>query len=292
MIEQITNFYQSLERRERIIMITALLASAIALVGVLVWANAESYKTVFTANDASQMQAVEMALEEEGIPYKVSSDGFKIEVPVEHVGQARIAAASTDTVQGIELLSNMKLGTSPKQEKWMRLQALQGELTKTINSLEEVAGSRVHIVEAEQSAFMRDAEQSSASVKVKLHPGRQLSAGQIQGIAALVAGSVKGLKAKQVVLIDDTGELLSGNPDSDDGLTTANTLLQARKNHERQYKQTILNHLMPILGSSSDVSVAVTVDVVADLTVINPFDFFLDESAEKFCNAIAYSYCS
>ena len=74
--------------------------------------------------------------------------------------------------------------------------------------MDEVAASRVHIVEAETSDFLKRDEQSSASVTVKLHHGQQLSKSQVAGISALVAGAVKNLKASQVVLVDETGALL------------------------------------------------------------------------------------
>ena len=266
MIEQARNFYEALERRERSILISAVVLSFIALIAVLFWANTESYKTVYTSNDTGRVQTAAMALDSASIPYEISEDGFNIKVPMEHLGQARITTAGTSSVSGMEVLDNMKLGVSPQQERWIYINALQGELTKTINSLDEVSASRVHIVEAEPSAFLKREEQSSAAVTIRLHPGEKLGNAQVQGIAALVAGSVRGLKPKQVVLIDETGELLNGSPDGDDDLALANTLVEARRNQENRYKKTILNHLLPIVGSANDVSVAVTVDVIAETT--------------------------
>ena len=273
MIEQISQFYQSLETREKITFASALSLTAIALIAVLFWVNAESYKPVYTSSDTSQVQSAKMALETAGIPYQVSEDGFQLKVPVEHVGQARITTASVSSISGMEVLNSMKLGASPQQERWIYLNALQGELTKTINSLDEVAASRVHIVEAETSDFLKRDEQSSASVTVKLHPGQQLSKSQVAGISALVAGAVKNLKASQVVLVDETGALLSGDGNDDESLVGATTLLQARQQHEQRFKKSILDHLTPIVGSSADVSVAVTVDVADAATETNKMTY-------------------
>ena len=273
MIEQISQFYQSLETRERVTFASALSLTAIALIAVLFWVNAESYKPVYTSSDTSQVQSAKMALETAGIPYQVSEDGFQLKVPVEHVGQARITTASVSSISGMEVLNSMKLGASPQQERWIYLNALQGELTKTINSLDEVAASRVHIVEAETSDFLKRDEQSSASVTVKLHPGQQLSKSQVAGISALVAGAVKNLKAGQVVLVDETGALLSGDGNDDESLVGATTLLQARQQHEQRFKRSILDHLTPIVGSSADVSVAVTVDVADAATETNKMTY-------------------
>ena len=273
MIEQISQFYQSLETREKVTFASALSLTAIALIAVLFWVNAESYKPVYTSSDTSQVQSAKMALESAGIPYQVSEDGFQLKVPVEHVGQARITTASVSSISGMEVLNSMKLGASPQQERWIYLNALQGELTKTINSLDEVAASRVHIVEAETSDFLKRDEQSSASVTVKLHPGQQLSQSQVAGISALVAGAVKNLKAGQVVVVDETGALLSGDGNEEDGMMGAATLLQARHQHEQRFKKSILDHLTPIVGSSADVSVAVTVDVADAATETNKMTY-------------------
>ncbi len=273
MIEQISQFYQSLESRERFTFVAALSLTTIALVAVLFWVNAESYKTIYRSNDSSQVQSAKMALESDGIPYKVSDDGFQLRVPVEHVGQARITTAAVSSISGMEVLNSMKLGASPQQERWIYLNALQGELTKTINSLDEVAASRVHIVEAETSDFLKRDEQSSASVTVKLHPGQQLSNAQVQGVASLVAGAVKNLKANQVVVVDETGALLNGNTEEDEALMAATTLLQARQQHEARFRKSILDHLTPILGTSADVSVAVTVDVADSAVETNKMTY-------------------
>ena len=273
MIEQITQFYQSLESRERFTFVAALSLTMVALVAVLFWVNAEGYKPIYTSNDSSQVQSARMALESAGIPYQVSEDGFQLMVPIEHVGQARITTAGVSTISGMEVLNSMKLGASPQQERWIYLNALQGELTKTINSLDEVYASRVHIVESETSDFLKRDEQSSASVTVKLHPGQQLNNSQIQGIASLVAGAVKNLKANQVVLVDETGALLNGNTEEDEALMGATTLLQAKQQHEQRFKKSILDHLTPIVGSSTDVSVAVTVDVADSAVETNKMTY-------------------
>ena len=93
------------------------------------------------------------------------------------------------------------------------------------------------------------------------------------GISSLVAGAVRNLKPSQVVLVDETGELLNGAGGEDDTMAAATTLLEARQQHEQRYKRTIVEHLIPIVGSASDVSVAVTVDVGAAATETNKMTY-------------------
>ena len=77
--------------------------------------------------------------------------------------------------------------------------------------------------------------------------GQQLSASQVAGISTLVASAMKNLKASQVVLVDETGALLSGDGNEDDSLMGATTLLQARQQHESDSKKSILDHLTPTM---------------------------------------------
>ena len=268
-LEQIREYISKLERRERNTLIGALLLSVVLLASVFYWASQATQSTVYSANDPSRVRAAAQALETAGIDYKVSEDGLRLTVPSENLGQARIATASVSSISGMEVLDNIKLGSSPQQERWIYLKALQGELTKTINSLAEVKASRVHIVEAERSAFANRADGASASVIVSLHSGQSLSNTQVQGIVSLVAGAVKGLKSSQVVLTDDTGQLLSGPTEEDQELSAVNSVDAARRKLEGKYKKTILDHLSRILGSPTNVSVAVTVDVVTDTTERN-----------------------
>ena len=76
-----------------------------------------------------------------------------------------------------------------------------------------------------------------------------------------------------MVLVDETGALLSGDGEEDEGLRSATTLLQARQQHEQRFKKSILDHLTPIVGSSADVSVAVTVDVADAATETNKMTY-------------------
>jgi flagellar M-ring protein FliF len=275
--EQLKSFFDALDRQQRLTLVFATVLSIAAVVGVLFWASAESYKTVYTSNDATRVQSAATALDNASIPYSITDDGFQIKVTTEYVGQARVVTAGVSSISGMEVLGNMKLGISPQQERWVYLNALQGELVKTINSLEEVAASRVHLVEAERSAFLKRGEESTASVTVQLHPGKELSSLQIKGITSLVAGAVRGLKSKQVVLVNDAGELLNGTAESNDSMGSANSILEARLNHENRYKKTITEQLTRILGSTSAFSIGVTVDVVESSTETQTHNFKPEE---------------
>ena len=260
-VEQLKNFYQGLGARERGIFTAAILASLITLGGVFYWASQDTWQPVYTSSDPGDVQAAAAVLEEKGVPYRISPDGMRLETTMTNVGRARIEAAGAGKNPGFETLAEIKLGTSPQRERWAYQRALQGELVRTINGLDEVKASRVHLVLPERSAFLREERPASASITVQLEVGRTLRKSQIQGITALVAGAVDGLDAVHVVLVDDKGRLLSSDQNGDDMSAGMPALFEARQAYEARYRNTVIKALTPILGSEAAMSVAVTVDL-------------------------------
>lgn len=259
--EQLKTFYLGLAARERSIFTAAVLASLIALGGVFFWASQDTWKSVYTSGDPSEVQSAAGILDEKGIPYRISPDGLRLETTAINLGRARIETASAGKTPGFETLENIKLGTSPQRERWAYQRALEGELVRTVNALDEVKASRVHLVLPERSAFLREERPASASVTVQLVAGKTLKKRQIQGITSLVAGAVDGLEVDGVVLVDDNGRLLSSARDEDDVTMGLPILFEARQAYESRYRKTVVNALTPILGSEDAMSVAVTVDV-------------------------------
>ena len=261
LVEQLKTFYQGLGARERGIFTAAILASLITLGGVFYWASQDTWKPVFTSSDPSEVQSAAAILEEKGVPYRISPDGLRLETTMTNVGRARIEAASAGKNPGFETLDNIKLGTSPQRERWAYQRALEGELVRTVNALDEVKASRVHLVLPERSAFLREERPASASITVQLEVGRTLSKSQIQGITSLVAGAVDGLEVADVVLVDDKGRLLSTERADDEMTMGLPALFEARQAYEARYRRTVVSALTPILGSEDAMSVAVTVDL-------------------------------
>ena len=256
--DQLKDFYSKLGAGQRASIPIVFLLSFAFFIGFLVWAQQEAYTSIFSSNDPGRIKAAATALEEAGLPYVISDDGGQILTTSVNVGQARIISASTNSVTGMEILGEIELGSSPQHERWIYLKAMQGELTKTINSLEEVAASRVHIVEPDNSPFLNRESQGSASVVVRIHPGQSLSSLQVKGITSLVASAVKGLATNQVVLVDESGNLLSGpSGGGNDSFAASSSLLELKQKHESRYKGVILDHVGKILGSTQNVSVAV-----------------------------------
>jgi flagellar M-ring protein FliF len=177
----------------------------------------------------SPEDAVELgaALDGRGIPHRFAGDGTTIEVPSDRAAEARVVATAAGlphTGTGFEVFDHVSLGQSSFAEQVNYRRALQGELARSITTLVEVEGARVHLALGRRS-LMKDADEPpSASVALRLRPGQHLGADQVRGVKQLVAASVEGLKPDAVVVIDDHGDLLDG--EAKDGAAASTTMEQ------------------------------------------------------------------
>ena len=195
------------------------LVGAIALIVALAmvlgrWALAKDFEPLFTGlaeQDASVMVA---ELERMKVPYRLEDGGRRILVPQELVHRTRLQLVGKNLplhgAVGFEIFNNTDVGMTEFAQKVNYQRALQGELTRTILSLEEVQAARVHLTLAETSLFKRDQNRAKASVTLTLKPARQLAREQVAGIQRLIAAAVPGVEAGDVTVIDQKGVALSG----------------------------------------------------------------------------------
>lgn len=241
--------------------IAAMLAIIIAMV---MWSQQADYRVLYANLSDKDGGAVIEQLSKMNIPYKTSDGGNAILVPAENVHDVRLKLASAGlpkgSVVGFELMDTQRFGVTQFQERLNFQRGLEGELTRTIESLSAVQSARVHLALPNQNGFFREQQKPSASVLVTLNAGQQLDRSQIAGIVHLVASSVPEMSPKSVSVVDQTGDLLSGNPDasSQDGLDAQQ--LQYVSQIENNYTKRIVDILEPIVGRDN-LRAQVTADV-------------------------------
>ena len=158
---------------------------------------------------------------------------------------------------GFELFNQSQLGSTDFDRQLKYNWALQGELVRTIRQLNEIADARVHIVQTGQSLFVEEEQPATASVFLKVKPMKSLEKEQIQAIANLVAGSVKGLKPENVTILDQYGRLLSEEIDlgSDPFKNKAVAgQLELKRNYERELERSIQSMLERVYGPGKAVA--------------------------------------
>ncbi len=229
------------------------LAAVLALgVGVTLWSIKPEYSPVYSNLSQADIGMVADVLRSSKIPFRMDSSSGMIMVANDKIGEAKVILASEGLPQsngtGYELLSDKPaLGTSQFMETARYQHALETELSRTISGMRNIENSRVHIATPKQSVFVRNRGLTSASVMVKLMPGRVLESGQASSITHLVASSVPYLNASNVTIVNQWGELLSSTGE-DDVVAQSNKQLAYKKSVEQTYANRIEDLLAPIYG--------------------------------------------
>jgi flagellar M-ring protein FliF len=259
----------------------ALLAAvlvALAIIGTLLvhWARRPDMKMLYQELTPAEASKITDKISEKEIPYLLRDGGTTIYVPREHVYQLRLDLAKeglpAGEQSGYKLFDDEKIGVSPFVQNVNLKRALQDELAKSIQMIDGVALARVHIVNPEQSLFASEENQTTASVVLRVRPGHRLSAANIAAITHMVSGSVKGLKAENVTVIDGQGRLLSGQ--SDPTLATgASTVQDYRERVEQSMAKKAEDMLTAVLGPGrATVEVSAVLDMNSVNTVTESYD--------------------
>jgi len=231
------------------------LAASVAIgFAVVLWSQQPDYRPLYGSLSGMDTKQVMETLAAADIPYNVEPNSGALLVKAEDVSRARLKLAAagvtpTDGNVGFEILDKEQgLGTSQFMEATRYRRGLEGELARTVSSLNNVKGARVHLAIPKSSVFVRDERKPSASVLVELYPGRSLEAGQVSAIVNLVATSVPELDKSQVTVVDQKGNLLSSQLENTE-LTVAGKQYDYTRRMEGLMTQRVHNILQPVLGN-------------------------------------------
>ncbi|NUO73690.1 MAG: flagellar M-ring protein FliF [Frateuria sp.] len=229
------------------------MAAAVALgVAVVLWSRGPNWGLLYAGLGQQDAAAITQALQSTNTPYQLGNDGSSIMVPASDLAAIRLRLAGQGLPQGTAASgaapqADSPFGMSDLAERTRYQQALEADLGNTIGSLQGVRSARVHLAMAKPSAFIRDDRQASASVLVTLYPGRQLDASQVAAIVHLVAASVPDLDPRQVSVVDQQGQLLTGT-DPDSATAVGDSRLRLATRMENTYAQRVEQLLMPLVG--------------------------------------------
>jgi flagellar M-ring protein FliF len=253
------------------------MAAAVALgVAVVLWSRGPNWGLLYAGLGQQDAAAITQALQSTNTPYQLGNDGGSIMVPASDLAAVRLRLAGQGLPQGTATNSvpqaDSPFGMSDLAERTRYQQMLETDLGNTIGSLQGVRAARVHLALAKPSAFIRDSREASASVLVTLYPGRQLDASQVAAIVHLVAASVPDLDAKQVSVIDQQGQLLTGS-DPDSAAAVGDSRLRLATRIENSYAQRIEELLTPLVGPGKvHAQVSVDLDFSATEKASETFD--------------------
>ncbi len=254
------------------------IAVSVALgVAVVMWTQTPNYSLLDTAlTERDSVEVIEV-LQQGNIKYKIDGGSGALLVESSQLQDAKLKLASAglprSSGMGFELMTaEPGFGVSQLVEKARHQRAIEGELARTIATINAVQSARVHLAIPKQSVFIRKRKTPSASVTLKMFPGRKLQEGQVDAIVHMVASSVAELEAEHVTVVDQRGNLLSSRKSSREMQLSASQFDYTNKVEDR-FRERIYDILVPILGEEK-----VRVQVAADI------DFTVTEQTRESFN--------
>lgn len=250
--------------RQLILMVGVAASVAIGLSLVLM-SREPDYRVLYSSLAPERASAVMDALTAQNIPYKLEDNTGAILVPEKELHNARLKLAGSGLMQsedgtGLEMIRDEKgFGVSEFMETRKYQHALEVELARTIESIQQVRSARIHLALPKQSVFVRDRKPASASVMVDIQPGSTLEQKNVKAIMNLVSASIPELTPEQVTVVDQQGNLLS-RVDRDDALEMSNRQFAYRQQVEKAYEERI-ERLVSAITPSGQVRVQVSADM-------------------------------
>jgi len=245
---------------------TGLAAVALVVGGLffMQWSGRPSYAPLYSNLDPSDASAITQKLSSEGVPYQLANNGTTVMVPDDRVHQVRLdvsaAGLPAGGASGYALLDKQGITTSEFRQRVDYQRALEGEISKTVGSIDGVDAATVHLVIPRDDLFAEDETRPTASVLVRTRPGARMPARQVQAIVHLVSSSVEGMNPKDVTVADAAGNVLA-SPGLDGVDAAANDLrAEQRTDYENKVAESVKQLLGKVVGVDGSV-----VTVNADL---------------------------
>ena len=252
---KVNNFWQTIKNLSpgRLAAIAAVIIFLVSFLGYMIARmNNTEYVVLYTDLEMEGAKEIVTKLEADNVKYKLTKNGTEIQVPAEDVNRLRvdtaeIAMGSKGSNVGYEIFDHTDaLGSTNFVQNVNLVRALEGELARTIRSVDNIKNARVHLVLPKREMFSREEQKPSASVVIKTVEG-PLSAKSIQAIQKLIAASVPKLDVKNVAIVDNFGNLLTKNYEDEETMTAANNEI-LRLEQERKMSSQVQDLLQRTVG--------------------------------------------
>jgi flagellar M-ring protein FliF len=245
----------ALPTQRKLMLAGGLVALLAILMSMMMMGREGDYRVLYSNLSDKDGGAIIASLQQMQVPYKHAEGGAAILVPADKVHDVRLKLAAAGlpkgSVVGFELMESQKFGVTQFQERLNFQRGLEGELTRSIQSIASVQGARVHLALPNQNGFFREQQKPSASVVLTLYPGRTLDRSQVAGIIHLVSSSVPEMSTKAVSVVDQSGSLLSGPQEGGDQGGLDAQQLQYVRQIEANYTQRVRDILEPVVGKDN-----------------------------------------
>lgn len=269
----LSEFWNDLSGPRKLGLSAGALLIVAALGGGAYWLLANDYEPVIHSASPEKVAVAVREIEKLKVPYRVSDDGLTVEVPRSDLGHIKVVLAGEAVgsgASGFELFNNTDFSTTEFTQKINYQRALQGELARTISTIEGVSTARVHIVLPESGFLRRKSVVPTAAVNIAMNPGAQLTAAQVYGVQKLVAASVPEIKIDDITVIDQDGIALTKSKSGEADPAQRGQL--ELKREVDTYLESKLKRMLNTLDPHGEFSVSVDVTLNASDTRVTTED--------------------
>jgi flagellar M-ring protein FliF len=247
-------------------------AAALTLAGGLLMmsrsGSVQAMSPLYTDLDPKDAAAVTDGLTSRSIEYELADGGRTVLVPKDSVYEMRVALSADglpSSNEGYALLDRQGITTSEFRQRVDYQRALEGELAMTLEAIDGIDSATVHLALPEESVFIDEPADPTASVLVSASPSAAIDNAQVSAMVHLVASSVKGMKPENVTIADAAGNVLASG--DSDGVSADSVGGDARSDSSRRFEEELSTRLRAMIGRVTGVDkVAVTVRADLDLT--------------------------
>lgn len=267
-IEQVKEIWNRLPTSGKIATVASAFATLGLVAAIVFYSSQAEYSVLFSDLKAEEAQGIVEKIKAANVPYTLSNNGTSVLVPSEKVSELRLQIAAAGLLSsshvGFDIFDKTNFGTTDFAQQVNYRRAIEGELAKTLEGMDELEQARVHITPKKESVFSEKEEGAKASVMLKVKQGKQLSDERTDAIVSLVASAVESLDPSNVTVTDSRGRLLtSGGRGKNGGFNDAGAFhaqLEAKQKFEMESAARIIALLEPVVGENK-----VRADVSADV---------------------------
>jgi flagellar M-ring protein FliF len=250
-VAQIQDFFGGLTPIKRVSLMASIGVAIAAVTTIIMMSSGTDYSPLLSNVPPEQISTVLNILRAKNIPHRIEDNSGTILVPkgylhstqmtiMSEVGSGRIGQV------GLELFDKQDFGTTSYAQKINYQRALQGELSRAINSLDAVNRSKVILAIPKKKVFLEDGSKPTASVILELHAGHTLTEDQVRGITYLVANAVEDLEVGGVSVVDSKGKVLSQKYDP--SVAGSAHLMDIKKKVDAHFEERVESILSRVVG--------------------------------------------
>lgn len=265
-LQKLRSWWENSDRTQKMVTLGGLGLLVFLLAGTFIFASRPKYALLYSGMSEADKNTVVTEIQAMGVPVKYDVSG-QVEIPSDKIGEVKMKLAGSDKLPksahpGIPDLDKMTLFSTPAQERERLKVILEGELAKTIESLESVQAARVHITFGSNSPFVQDRTPPTASISVTESSGVLLTSEQARAIAALVANACEGMSIANVTVLNQRMEVKFDGSQMADEKTLAADRLEMEAQYAKRQEREIQQKLDAAFGPGSTL---VSVNCVLDL---------------------------